>query len=150
MLKGILLGILMQIISAVGYLAIVNVTSIKNEWFRSGLMICFASVVALIVTGYTVFSGQQQLSAIKPKEYVYIAVGSIVVMFVAQVIYFVGVQASNMTTMSYTMLAFPVVSLVLELVLGRIKLSSLGIHDLAGFVLLVVGYVVIISKPQPR
>jgi drug/metabolite transporter (DMT)-like permease len=150
MLKGILLGILMQIISAVGYLAIVNVTSIKNEWFRSGLMICFASVVALIVTGYTVFSGQQQLSAIKPKEYVYIAVGSIVVMFVAQVIYFVGVQASNMTTMSYTMLAFPVVSLVLELVLGRIKLSSLGIHDLAGFALLVAGYVIIVSKPQLR
>jgi hypothetical protein len=46
------------------------------------------------------------------------------------------------------MLAFPVVSLVLELILGRIKLSSLGIHDWAGFVLLVAGYVVIVSKPQ--
>jgi hypothetical protein len=60
------------------------------------------------------------------------------------------VQASNMTTISYTMLAFPVVSLVLELVLGRIKLSSLGIHDLAGFALLVAGYVIIVSKPQLR
>ena len=150
MAKGILLGVLMQIISAVGYLVIVNVTSIKNEWFRSGLMICFASVVALIVVGYTVFSGQQQLSAIKPKEYVYVAIGSVIVMFVAQVVYFFGVQASNMTTMSYTMLAFPFISLILELVLGRIKLSSLGIHDLAGFVLLVAGYVVIVSKPQPQ
>ena len=150
MAKGILLGILMQCISAVGYLVIVNVTSIKNEWFRSGLMICFASVVALIVVGYTVFSGQQQLSAIKPKEYVYVAIGSVIVMFVAQVVYFFGVQASNMTTMSYTMLAFPFISLILELVLGRIKLSSLGIHDLAGFVLLVAGYVVIVSKPQPQ
>jgi drug/metabolite transporter (DMT)-like permease len=148
--KGILLGILMQTISAVGYLVIVNVTSIKNEWFRSGLMICFASVVALIVTAYTVFSGRQQLSAIKPQEYVYIAIGSIIVMFVAQVVYFVGVQASNMTTMSYTMLAFPIISLVLELTLGRVKLSSLGIHDLAGFALLVAGYVVIMSKPQPQ
>jgi drug/metabolite transporter (DMT)-like permease len=150
MVKGILLGILMQLISVVGYLIIVNVTSIKNEWFRSGLMICFASVVAFIVTGYTVISGQQQLSAIKPKEYVYIAIGSVVVMFIAQVIYFFGVQASNMTTMSYTVLAFPVISLILELVLGRVKLSSLGIHDLAGFTLLVAGYIVIMSKPQPR
>ena len=31
MAKGILLGILMQSISAVGYLVIVNVTSIKSE-----------------------------------------------------------------------------------------------------------------------
>jgi len=66
MLKGILLGILTQIISAVGYLVIVNVTSIKSEWFRTGLMICFAGVVALIVTGYTVAPRQQQLSAIQP------------------------------------------------------------------------------------
>ena len=150
MVKGILLGILLQCISAVGYLVIVNVTSIKSELFRTGLMICFAGVVALIVTGYTVVSGQQQLSAIQTKEYVYVAVGSIMVMFVAQVVYFFGVQASNMTTMAYTMLAFPIISLILELILGRVKLSSLGIHDLAGFALLVVGYVVIVSKPQPQ
>ena len=149
MVKGIVLGILVQFISVVGYLVIVSVTSIKNEWFRSGLMICFASVVALIVTGYTVVSGKQSLSAIRPKEYLYIAAGSILVMFIAQVIYFFGVQASNMTTMSYTMLAAPVISLMLELLLGRVKLSSLGMHDLAGFALLFTGYLVIMSKPQP-
>jgi uncharacterized membrane protein len=149
MAKGILLGILLQCVSAVGYLVIVNVTSIKSELFRTALMICFASVVALIVMGYTVVSGQQQLSAIQTKEYVYIAIGSIMVMFVAQAVYFFGVQVSNMTTMAYTMLAFPVISLILELILGRVKLSSLGIHDLAGFALLVVGYLVIVSKPQP-
>jgi len=55
MAKGILLGILLQCISAVGYLVIVNVTSIKSELFRTGLMICFASVVALVVTGYLAF-----------------------------------------------------------------------------------------------
>ncbi|MCP4543018.1 MAG: EamA family transporter [Chloroflexi bacterium] len=149
MIKGIVLGILVQFISVVGYLVIVNVTSIKSELFRSGVMICFASVVALIVTAYTVLSGQQQLSEIQPKEYVYIAVGSIMVMFVAQVVYFFGVQASNMTTMSYTMLAFPFVSLIMELILGRVKLSSLGVRDFVGFGLLVTGYVVIMSKPQP-
>ncbi len=149
MAKGILLGILLQTISATGYLVIVNVTSIKSEWFRTGLMICFAGVVALIVTGYTVISGQQQLSAIQPKEYIYIAIGSIMVMFVAQAIFFFGVQLSNMTTMAYTMLAFPFITLLLELVLGRIKLSSLGIYDLAGFALVVAGYVIFVSKPQP-
>lgn len=71
MSKGIMLGLLMQFISAVGYLVIVGVTSIKSEWFRTGLMILSASVVALLVTGYTVFSGQQQLSAIPAREYIY-------------------------------------------------------------------------------
>ena len=147
MAKGILLGILLQCISAVGYLVIVNVTSIKSELFRTGLMICFAGLVALIVTGYTVLSGQQQLAAIQAREYVYIAIGSIMVMFVAQAIYFFGVQASNMTTMALTMLAFPFISLILELMLGRIKLSSLGFYDLAGFALVVAGYVVFVVKP---
>ena len=147
MTKGILLGILLQCVSAAGYLVVANVTSIKSEWFRSGLMICFAAVVALIVTGYTVFSGQQQLSAIRPREYVLIAVGSIMVMFVAQTIYFFGVRASNMTTMAYTMLAFPLISLIMELVLGRVKRSSLGVYDLVGFALMVAGYVVFMSKP---
>lgn len=150
MSKGLLLGILLQCISATGYLVIVNVTSIKSELFRTGLMIFFAGIVALIVLVYTVFSGQQDLSAIQPKEYVTIAIGSIMVMFVAQVIYFFGVQASNITTMSYTMLAFPIISLILELVLGRVKLSSLGIYDFAGFALMVAGYLVFLSKPMPQ
>ena len=145
-----MLGMLMQCISAVGYLIIVNVTSIKSELFRTGLMICFAGIVALVVMGYTVLSGQQQLSAIQPREYIIIAIGSIMVMFVAQLIFFLGVQVSSMTTMALTLLAFPIISLILEIVVGRVELSSLGIYDLVGFVLMVAGYVVFLSKPMPK
>jgi drug/metabolite transporter (DMT)-like permease len=149
MSKGILLGILLQCVSATGYMVIVNVTSIKSEWFRTGLMIVFAGTVALIVAGYTVISGKQELSAIQPKEYIYIAIGSIMVMFVAQVIFFFGVKVSSMTTMAYTMLAFPIISLILELILGRVKFSSLGLYDLVGFILMATGYLVFVSKPLP-
>ena len=142
MSKGLMLGILMQLISATGYLVIVNVTSIKSEWFRTGLMICSAGIVAIIVTGYTVFSGQQQLSAILPREYLIIATGSIMVMFGAQLLFFLGVRVSNITTMALTLLTSPFISLILEFVLGRIALSSLGFRDLIGFALIVVGYVV--------
>jgi drug/metabolite transporter (DMT)-like permease len=147
MIRGILLGILMQCISVVGYLVIANVTSIKSEVFRTGLMICCAGIVALIAMGYTVLSGQQRLAEIRARDTIYIAIGSILVMFVAQVIYFFGVQATNLTTLAYTMLAFPIISLIAELILGRIQLSSLGVHDLIGFVLMVAGYVVFVSKP---
>jgi hypothetical protein len=47
------------------------------------------------------------------------------------------------------MLAFPFITLILELLLGRVKLSSLGIYDLAGFALVVAGYVIFVPKPQP-
>ena len=71
MLRGVTLGILVQCISVVGYLMTANVTSIKSEVFRTGLMIAFAGIVALIAMGYTVFSGQQRLAAIRAREYIY-------------------------------------------------------------------------------
>jgi drug/metabolite transporter (DMT)-like permease len=150
MTKGILLGILLQCISATGYLVIVNVTSIKSELFRTSLMILFASIVALVFLVYTVKTGQQNISDIQPKDYLIIAVGAIMVMFVAQLIFFFGVDQANLTTMAYTMLAFPIVSLILELIFGRVKLSSLGIYDLIGFLLMVAGYVVFVSKPMTQ
>jgi drug/metabolite transporter (DMT)-like permease len=150
MTKGILLGILLQCISATGYLVIVNVTSIKSELFRTSLMILFASIVAIIFLVYTVKTGQQNLADIQPKDYLIIAVGSIMVMFVAQLIFFFGVDEANMTTMAYTMLAFPIISLILELIVGRVKLTSLGLYDLIGFVLMVAGYMVFVSKPATQ
>jgi drug/metabolite transporter (DMT)-like permease len=150
MTKGILLGILLQCISATGYLVIVNVTSIKSELFRTSLMILFASIVAIIFLVYTVKTGQQNLANIQPKDYLIIAVGSIMVMFVAQLIFFFGVDEANMTTMAYTMLAFPIISLILELIVGRVKLTSLGLYDLIGFVLMVAGYMVFVSKPATQ
>ena len=111
-------------------------------------MILSTSLVALFVAGYAVISGQQQPSAISIGQYVIIALGSIMVMFVAQALFFFGVQASNMTTISLTLLAFPFISLALELILGRVKWSSLGIYELVGFTLIAVGYVVYVSKPS--
>lgn len=147
MSKGIILGILMQFISALGYLIVVNVASIKNEWFRTGLMICCAGVVAICVAAYMVFTGQQQLSAILPKEYILIAISSILVMFVAQLLFFWGIKASNMTTMALTLLAFPFIILILEIAVGRMELSSLGAREILGFALIAGGYIVYASKP---
>ena len=149
MFRGVMLGLLMQCMSAVGYLVIVGVTSIKSEWLRTSLMIIPASIVALAIIVYTLFSSQQ-LSAIQTKEYIYIAIGSVMVMFVAQALFFFGVQLSNMTTMTLTLLALPFITLGLELLLGRIKVSSLGMHDLIGFILISAGYVVYVSKPLPQ
>jgi len=98
--------------------------------------------------GHELYGGFWTTTA-KAREYIYIAIGSIMVMFVAQALFFFGVQISNMTTMALTLLAFPFISLILELVLGRIKVSSLGVYDLIGFVPIAAGYVVYISKPQP-
>ena len=70
-------------------------------------------------------------------------------MLIALAICFFGVHASNVTTMALTMLAFPFISLIVELILGRVKLSSLGFYGLVGLARVVAGYVVFVSKPQP-
>ena len=36
------------------------------------------------------------------------------------------------------------------IVLGKIKVTSLGMYDLIGFALISAGYVVYMSKPQPQ
>ena len=45
-------------------MVIVNNPSIKTEVFRTGLMLCFAAIVALGACIYSVVTGKQQLSAI--------------------------------------------------------------------------------------
>ncbi len=55
------------------------------------------------------------------KEYITIAIGSIMVMFFAQVVFFFAVKSSSMTTISYTVLAFPIISLILEIIVGRVN-----------------------------
>jgi len=107
MLKGILLGLLTQALSAVGYLLIANVASIKTETFRTSLMIAVSGIVAVAVGGYQVATKSESLSALSAKDVALIAVSSIMVMFVAQLIFFVGLRAASLTTMSYTMLAYP-------------------------------------------
>jgi hypothetical protein len=92
-------------------------------------MIISASLVALMVTSYTVFSGQQQLLAIRAREYIYIAIGSIIVMFVTQALFFFGVKISNMTTMVPTLQISPRGSLKKLLTLnnstsGRMNLGT--------------------------
>ena len=46
------------------------------------MMICFASVVAFIVTAYVVYTGKQELSVIQTKDYIANTIGSILVMFI--------------------------------------------------------------------
>lgn len=57
-------------------------------------------------------------------------------------------RVSNMITMALTLLAFPFISLLLEIVLGRIAFSSPGIRDQIGFALIIVGYTVYVTKPE--
>jgi hypothetical protein len=104
-------------------------------------------VVALVVAAYLILSGSERLS-LNTKDVFYLALGSVLVMVVAQTVWFVGLSASSMTAMTYTMLAYPIIALVLELAVGRMRLSALTWRDLVGFGLLAAGYVVLISKRQ--
>ena len=147
MSRGIVLGISAQLLSAVGYLFIVRVVAIKSELLRACLVICISAAVALVIVAYLILSGSERLS-LNTRDVLYLALGSVLVMIVAQTVWFVGLSASSMTAMTYTMLAYPIIAMILELAIGRMKLSALTWRDLVGFGLLAVGYVVLISKKQ--
>ena len=145
MSKGIMLGLLMQVISTIGYLLIAEVTAVKNELLKASLTSCFAGVVALVIAAYLVLSGTEQLSSLGLRDTLYLAIGSALGIVVAQAMYFAGISASNLTTVAYTMLAYPVIAMIGELILGRVELASLTVRDFAGFALLVGGYVIMVS-----
>jgi len=140
-----MLGLLMQVISTVGYLLIAEVTAVKNELLKASLTSCFSGIVALIIIAYLVLSGTEQLASLGVRDTVYLATGSALGIVVAQAMYFAGISASNLTTVAYTMLAYPVIAMIAEVILGRVELASLSIRDFAGFALLVAGYVVMVS-----
>ena len=48
-------------------------------------------------------------------------------------------QHKKLMDIDITTLAFPIISLILELIAGRVKLSSLGLYGLIGFILMATG-----------
>lgn len=146
MAKGIVLGLLTQVVFAIGMVFIASATAVKNEVLKACLTLCFAGIVGSGIVAFLFLSGTEPLSVLGSKDVRYIAIGSAIAFPIGRILYMTGLSASNVTTMAYTALAFPIVSLILEVVLGRIKLTSLTIYDWGGLVLLIAGYVIMVSK----
>jgi len=146
MSRGIVLGLLCQVVGAVGFILVMGVTSVKSALMRTCLTLGASGLVALGIAGYLFLSGKEQPPRLVRRDILSFVLGSVLALVVGHVLYFKGLALTNVTTMAYTTLAYPIVSLVLELVLGRVKPSALTLHDLAGFGLMAAGYVIIMSK----
>jgi hypothetical protein len=93
-----------------------------------------------------VWSGRAQLASLAPRDVVLLSMRSVLVLVIGEFMYIVGLRYSNLTTMSYTALAFPAVAIVLDVFLRREAISSLfAPHSLIGIALLVVGFLLLMS-----
>src|SRR5262245_32321580 len=137
MVKGLILGLVYQVVVAVGWAIIGNITGVKNDLFKAMLMVCAASVIAAAVAIYLQVSGRSQLITLSGSDLLFLVLGSILVLVVGEILYVVGLSASNLTTMALTALAYPICGLVLDLILRRISLSSFSLRDFLGIALVV-------------
>src|SRR2546423_317223 len=132
MIKGLIFGLLAQIVVAVGFTLIGSIKGIKNDLFKTMLILCIGGVIATVAAFYLQASGHSQFVALSGSDLLFLILGSILVFVVGEFLYIAGLSASNLTTMSFTALAYPVAALVLDLILRRITLSSFTLRDILG------------------
>jgi uncharacterized membrane protein len=104
-------------------------------------MLLISGIIAFIIVVFFSLSGTENLSSINKKDWFYLVTGSLFVLVIGYILYIAGLSASNVTTMAYTALAYPALALLIEIMLGKIKVSNLTIQEIAGFFFLVVGYI---------
>jgi drug/metabolite transporter (DMT)-like permease len=64
-------------------------------------------------------------------------------LLIGEVFYITGISSSNVTTVSYTALAYPVVALLFDSVRGRAIMTT---QDIIGFAFVSIGFLVLASR----
>lgn len=146
MIKGLILGLVAQAVVAVGFTLIGSVKGIKSDLFKTMLILCTGGVIAAVATFYLQASGHSQLVALSGSDILFLILGSILILVVGEFLYIAGLSASNLTTMSFTVLAYPIAALALDLMLRRITLSSFTVRDILGIGLSVIGFILLVKK----
>lgn len=148
-MSGLILGLLYQVVVAVGFIWVAGVARDTNPVLKASIMLGIAGVVASIVLLSFGVARRSEFAAISFPDLLHLSVGAILVLVVGEILYIAGLSASNATTMAYTALAFPAVCLVLDVMLRRISISSLTLQDYAGMLFLAVGFSLISARGNP-
>lgn len=149
MIKGIVFGLLYNVVVAIGLVTIANVHTIKNDVLKSGFMLLIAGSVATIVA-MTIFlvdkTQVEQFKLLDKSNLIQIGIGSILVLVIGEALYISGLSASSATVMGYSALAYPATALIVEIAFKRVEFSSLTSKDLIGFAFLALGFILIASR----
>jgi len=143
--RGILLGLAAQVAFALGFVSINQASSVKNQILTTSVVLCFAGSVAVVFIAYFVLIGDGNLKSIELRQWVYLGVGSLLALVIGELFFIWGMAASNVTTVGYTALAYPVIALTIEWVQGKVSVTW---RDMVGFLLLAAGFVLVSSKPN--
>lgn len=145
-MRGILFGLLYQLVVAVGFIWVAGLARDTNSILKANLMVCIAGVVAFLIVLFFALFRDTEFSTFSRSDLLQLGFASLLILVVGESVYLLGLSASNATTMGYTALAFPAICLALDVVTRRIPFSSLTIRDYAGFLFLVIGFALISSR----
>lgn len=143
MVKGIVLGLFAQVAFVVGFTFIDQTVAIKSQIVKTSLVLCFSGVAAVPIATYFFLSSKEYLSILVQKDLLYLALGSVFALLIGEVFYITGISSSNVTTVSYTALAYPVVALLFDSVRGRAIMTT---QDIIGFAFVSIGFLVLASR----
>src|SRR5436190_15754010 len=99
MVKGLVFGLLFQVVIAVGFSCIGSITGIKNDLLKAMLVLCVSGVIAVAVILYLQVSGRGQFVTLSGSDLLFLVLASILAVVVAEILYVAGLSASNLTTM---------------------------------------------------
>lgn len=141
---GIFYGLLAQVAFIGGYIFINRSVSVSNATTKIFLVLGMAGTIALISTGIMASTGTFSFQSIPKRHWLFLFMGAMLTMIIGQLLYMKGIERIGIATISYTALAYPLIALFTESLLGNYTLSW---RDAVGFVLLAAGFLVVTSGP---
>jgi drug/metabolite transporter (DMT)-like permease len=143
------LGLLAQACFAVGFSFVAAFIAkervhLHEELTRTVLVLCFGTVLAFVVAFSVWATGAVGFGMFKLDSWAWLAAGAIVAILVGEVFYLAGISARNLTTVSYTSLAFPVFAFAIDWWRGKAEIS---VKDFIAFALMCAGFILLAYSP---
>jgi drug/metabolite transporter (DMT)-like permease len=143
MVKSIVVGLIAQVVLAVAFLAITEVTFAKNQVFKATLLHSIAGLVACLIVALFFLPDLASSMTLAYRGAWYLVLLAGVSLVVGDILLIIGISLSNVTAVAYTALAYPGIVLILETLLGR---TAPTWQDLAGFVFLAIGFILVANR----
>jgi len=146
MFKGIILGIFAQLAFAIG-LTLINQAKFENDqdFLKSNVVLILAGCFSVIILSYFFLRNSQNWGIINGNNFFYLLFGSLFLLVIGEYFFLKGASVSNVTTVSLTALAFPIVALLTEYTFFKFGLAqkppAIEINHLIGFVFSTIGFI---------
>jgi drug/metabolite transporter (DMT)-like permease len=143
MLQGIILGIAAQFALAAGFAFVNDAFTATNQLFKTMLMVGIAGLVAATIALFLWSWQPTILPTLSLRQWLAFAGGALLALTVGETLFISAIAASNLTTVGYTALAYPIAAILVDSLRGK---GSFTTRDAIGLVFLTIGFSILTTK----